>query len=127
MSFTTCTTESVAPNARPGDGWHVGMTTGTGIDGAILHVSRIYSLATDEAARALAERSDRTMYLSDCRVMVRGSDYGRQFESRDAADAYKLERGYVRRYHTAADLRARRLARADDIREEMLAWKARRS
>jgi hypothetical protein len=122
----TCTAESVAPN-RPHDGFSVSRSTGSGIDGAILHVSRLRRVP-EAQARRIAGRDARSCIVTvaadgQAVMMTRLPDHGRAFASVDEANAHALERGYVRRYFTAPDLRARRLARADELRADALAWK----
>jgi len=123
MSHRTCAAEAVS--GHPHDGISVSLTTGSGIVGAILNVRRCRWLEPDQAARFHARGTGLSMVVprsldSFVQVLFRLPDDGRRFASEDAAWAFCLERGYTRRYFTAPDLRARRLARADEPREQGL-------
>lgn len=93
------------------EGFGVSKTTGTGIDGAILHVTRIRWTENEQLAR-------RHLYLSRREsdgkhsFMVHCSHDGMAFADNDTATRFAVERGYLQRYFTSPDLRARRVERA---------------
>ena len=76
--------------------WCVSLTTGSGIDGAILSVHR-HRLAGREL---------------NWKQTMSGLGNGRLFPSADVAWQWAFDHGYTRLYFTHADLRARRKAYA---------------
>lgn len=114
----------------------VSWSTGDGIDGAILHVSRIRwttdetiakrhlfvgarwtdaetgePIAFDDAKQRFLDGDEGTM-IGAYGFLVPMSDDGRCFASLDEARAFALERGYTQPYFTAPELRTRRVQRA---------------
>ena len=85
--------------------WGVSYTTSTDFVGCDLHV---------------------TLFRSGCQIVGHGDHHNRRFATSEEAHRFAAEHGYTRRYFTSPDLRARRIAKSDQLRDEALAYKAAR-
>lgn len=81
----------------------VSLTTGTGIEGAILNVAR-------------------HVRFGDRYVIQHASHNGLLFASSDEAWQFALERGYIVEYFTSPELRARRVARGRVTHDDPTTW-----
>lgn len=111
--FTTVTQDYTA----------VSGTTGTHIDGFVLHVRRMYR-TTPEIAQRIAERNSRVIHYGEGRIGVRADHDGQAFPTREEGWAFALEHGYLQVFRSGGDLRLRRQLRGDEIREQVMAYKA---
>lgn len=104
----TCTQNGMT-QSQPGTS--VSCTTGAGINGAILHVSRHYpTLRNQWGGRGVSKPLD-------CD--------GMHFATCEAAHKFARERGYTREFFTPADLRARHVANGAERKAHALDFKKR--
>lgn len=102
---------------------HVSSLSGGSVVGRQLSVWRLYKLPSVDRARALDERVTDVLWLGDCTVMVKMPDHGLRFESGDELRAYEMVHGYIQPFFFP-ELHHRRKARGENIRDDVMAFKA---